>query len=567
MKKNFTLIFTLLLCCFYIEGKAQTQFWSDTFESSPSSGTRTTEENGGTISPSTAYFKLTDGTTVSQFVPFTGKEGTYYWAGEDHNALGTGFTASGAVSNQTAAAATNELQILWSNINISGKTGLSFKGLLAANSTNEPWDNTQACNSGVGTTNTDYIIIEYSIDGGPYNSLIRFFNRGSASGIGDKYLFEDTDGDGCGDGTQLTNAFNEFTKSIAGTGTTMNLLIRVFSEGSNEEWGIDNFRLFETPSCTAPTVTANPSNRSICNGSNTTFAIAATGATTYQWQVNTGSGFTDITNGGVYSSATTSTLTITGATAGMNGYLYRCVAKDGSCSTNSSSATLTVSNPVLTPQSQTNIACNGGANGAASVNAATGGTGPYTYNWTPGNPTGDGTTSVTGLTAGAWTCTVTDANGCQATKTFNITQPSAVSASTVVTNIACYGGSTGAINLTPTGGTAPYTFDWGGGLTTEDRTGLVAGTYSVIITDANGCTATRNITVNQPASAVSASTVVTNIACYGGSTGAINLTPTGGTAPYTFDWGGGLTTEDRTGLVAGTYSVIITDANGCTATR
>lgn len=228
MKKNFTLIFTLLLCCFYIEGKAQTQFWSDTFESSPSSGTRTTEENGGTISPSTAYFKLTDGTTVSQVVPFTGKEGTYYWAGEDHNALGTGFTASGAVSNQTAAAATNELQILWSNINISGKTGLSFKGLLAANSTNEPWDNTQACNSGVGTTNTDYIIIEYSIDGGPYNSLIRFFNRGSASGIGDKYLFEDTDGDGCGDGTQLTNAFNEFTKSIAGTGTTMNLLIRVF---------------------------------------------------------------------------------------------------------------------------------------------------------------------------------------------------------------------------------------------------------------------------------------------------------------------------------------------------
>ncbi|MEL1242440.1 hypothetical protein AAEO59_15395, partial [Flavobacterium sp. DGU99] len=425
MKKNFTLIFTLLLCCFYIEGKAQTQFWSDTFESSPSGGTRTPEENGGTTpSPSTAYFKLTDGTTVSQVVPFTGKEGTYYWAGEDHNAVGTGFTASGAQGAATNST-NNELQIEWTGISIAGKTGLSFKGLIAAASTNEPWDNTNACVSGVGTTNTDYIIIEYSIDGGAYTKLISFYNRGSASGTGDKYLFEDTDDNGCGDGTQLTNVFGEFNKSIVGTGTTLRLRIRVFSEGNNEEWGIDNFRLFEAPSCTAPTVTANPSSATICSTSNTTFSISATGATAYQWQVNTGSGFTDIANGGVYSTATTNTLTITGATSGMNGYQYRCVAKDGSCSTTSSSGTLTVSNPSVTPLSQTNVACNGGATGAAAVNAATGGAGGYTYNWTPGNPTGDGTTSVTGLTAGSWTCTVTDANGCTASQNFTITQPTA----------------------------------------------------------------------------------------------------------------------------------------------
>ncbi|HET6227856.1 MAG TPA: T9SS type A sorting domain-containing protein, partial [Bacteroidia bacterium] len=139
---------------------------------------------------------------------------------------------------------------------------------------------------------------------------------------------------------------------------------------------------------------------------------------------------------------------------------------------------------------------------------------------------------------------------------------------TVVTNVACNGGLTGAINLTPSGGTGPYTYNWlPSGPTTEDRTGLTAGTFSVQITDANGCTGTVNATVTQPASAVSGTTVVTNVACFGGSNGAINLTSTGGTGPYTYNWlPSGPTTEDRTGLTAATYSVEITDANGCTRT-
>ncbi|NHM01733.1 T9SS type A sorting domain-containing protein [Flavobacterium difficile] len=640
MKQKITLLTLLIL--FAIKGHTQTQFWADTFDTAPTSGTRTPEENGGTP---TSYFRLTDGSNINQVVPFSGRQGTSFWAGEDHNGTGTGFTASGAEGALPASNPANELHINWTGINIAGKSNLSFRGLIAAASTNEPWDNQTACISGVATTNTDYIIVEYSIDGGPFVNIIRFYNRGSATNGVDKYLFEDTDNNGCGDGIQLTNTFGEFTKNIVGTGNTMNLRIRVFSEGNNEEWGIDNFRLFEVAACTPPTITANPPNRTICNGTNTTFTSSASGATTYQWQVNTGSGFTDITNGGVYSGATSNTLTITGATAGMSGYLYRAVAINGvaSCFTNSNSATLTISNITsteivtnvscngsnngsiaitpsggigpytyswspsgatsatitglsvglytvtitdnvgcqitrnftitqptslsLNPNSQTNVSCNGGTNGAASVNPASGGAGGYTYNWTPGNPNGDGTTIVTGLSAGTWTCTVTDANGCFTTRNFTITQPaSAVSGTTAVTNIACNGGTNGAINLTPTGGTPPYTFNWGGGITTEDRTGLSAGSYSVTITDANGCTGTINVTVTQPASAVSGTRTVTNVFCFGGTNGAINLTPTGGTPPYTFNWGGGITTEDRTGLSAGTYSVTITDANGCTGT-
>ncbi|HKX85339.1 MAG TPA: hypothetical protein VJL37_01615, partial [Flavobacterium sp.] len=637
MKQKITLLLVVLFFGLF-KGHAQTQFWSDTFEDTgaPSSGTRTPENNSGTGSPFTSYFARTNNAGINtQFTPSGGYqtfEGAKFWAGEDHD------TPFGAGNE--------EQQIEWTGINVSGKTGLSFRGLFAANNISAAFENFVL--SG-GVSNSDYIIVEYRFNGtGGYTRLLGFFaNNTTASGTNNKSLALDTNGDDVGDGAILNPTFGDFQVNITGTGTTIDIRIRSYSNGGNEEWAVDNFRLFETPACVAPTITAQPPNRSICNNANTTFPITATGATGYQWQVNTGSGFTDITNGGVYSNATTSTLTITGATSGMNGYLYRCVAYNPTiaCFTNTNQATLTISTintsagsqtnvtcnggnngsasitpsggiapytyswspsggtgstasgltansytvtvtdnigctatrnftitqpPALsiTAASQTNVACFGGNTGAASVNTATGGTPGYTYNWTPGNPTGDGTTSVTGLTAGTWTCTVTDANGCTAVRNFTVTQPpAAVSGTTVVTNVACFGGNTGAINLTPTGGVGPYTFNWGGGITTEDRTALTAGTYSVTITDANGCTGTvSGITVTQPAAAVSGTTVVTNVACFGGNTGAINLTPTGGVGPYTFNWGGGITTEDRTSLTAGTYSVTITDANGCTGT-
>jgi hypothetical protein len=222
----------------------------------------------------------------------------------------------------------------------------------------------------------------------------------------------------------------------------------------------------------------------------------------------------------------------------------------------------------LSPVSQTNVSCFGGSNGAASITAS-GGTN-FTYDWTPGTPAGDGTASITGLTAGTWTCTVTNNCGGGGTYTISITQPATpVSGTTVVTNVSCFGGSNGAINLTPSGGTGPYTYNWlPSGPTTEDRTGLVAGTYSVQVTDVNACVGTVTATVTQPSSPVSGTTVVTNVSCFGGSNGTINLTPSGGTGPYTYNWlPSGPTTEDRTGLVAGTYSVQITDVNGCVGTR
>jgi hypothetical protein len=186
--------------------------------------------------------------------------------------------------------------------------------------------------------------------------------------------------------------------------------------------------------------------------------------------------------------------------------------------------------------------------------------------------------------AGTYSVIVTDANGCTANKSVIITQPAAVATTATQENATCYGTSTGSINLTVTGGITPYTYVWtatAGGIVptgqanNQNLTGLVAGTYSVIVTDANGCTANKSVIITQPAAVATTATQV-NVTCYGTSTGSINLSITGGTTPYTYVWtatAGGIVptgqanNQNLTGLLAGTYSVAVTDANGCTTNK
>ena len=137
-----------------------------------------------------------------------------------------------------------------------------------------------------------------------------------------------------------------------------------------------------------------------------------------------------------------------------------------------------------------------------------------------------------------------------------------------VTNVSCSGGNNGSIDLTVTGGTTPYTYAWSGsGSGTDPRTNLVAGTYTVTVTDAGNCTATNSATVTQP-SAISITRTITNVTCNGGNNGSIDLTVTGGTGAYSYTWSGvGSGTDPRTNLAAGTYTVTVSDANNCTATN
>jgi len=170
----------------------------------------------------------------------------------------------------------------------------------------------------------------------------------------------------------------------------------------------------------------------------------------------------------------------------------------------------------------------------------------------------------TTLTNSAYYVANVNASGCEGTRTaVNVIIRTSPTATSTQTNVTCNNGLDGTIDLTPAGGTAPYTFNWGGGVTTEDRTGLAVGTYNVTITDVNGCTVTHSVTITQPVATITYTTNITNVSCNGGSNGGIDLTITAGTAPYTFDWGSGITTEDRTGLAPGVYTCTITDAASC----
>ncbi|HTL81199.1 MAG TPA: gliding motility-associated C-terminal domain-containing protein [Bacteroidia bacterium] len=289
-----------------------------------------------------------------------------------------------------------------------------------------------------------------------------------------------------------------------------------------------------------------------CNGSASVVASGGTSPYTYSWAPSGGTG------------ATASSL--------CNGN-YTCTITDANGCTLTKSFSITQPTALaMTSNTQTNISCNGGSNGTASVNAASGGTGPYTYNWTPGNPTGDGTTSVTGLTVGSWTCTATDANGCTITQTFNITQPAALAmTSNTQTNISCSGGSNGTASVNAaSGGTGPYTYNWTPGNPTGDGTtsvtGLTAGSWTCTATDANGCTTAQTFNITAP-TVLSATSSQGSIACNGGTTTA-SVVASGGTPSYTYAWSpSGGTAATSSAITAGNYTCTISDANGCTGTQ
>ena len=254
--------------------------------------------------------------------------------------------------------------------------------------------------------------------------------------------------------------------------------------------------------------------------------------------------------------------TFTGLLAGS--YIVGVQSNGNECS---ASGTISVTQPaagVSVAMSFTPVSCNGGSNGTATATPS-GGTGPYTYLWSPGGQT---TQTATGLTAQTYTVTVTDFNGCSNTGSTTVTQPAGMSQTSVVTNVLCNGQSNGAIDLTVSGGTGPYTYLWSpGGQTTQDISGLAAGSYTVVITDFNGCTfSPPAIVVTQPVILSSSETHV-NVNCAGSNTGSIDLSVAGGTTAYTYLWNTGQTTQDLAGLAPGFYSVTITDANGCTTSR
>ncbi|MEO6760327.1 MAG: T9SS type A sorting domain-containing protein, partial [Saprospiraceae bacterium] len=209
----------------------------------------------------------------------------------------------------------------------------------------------------------------------------------------------------------------------------------------------------------------------------------------------------------------------------------------------------------------TNVICQGAANGTASL-VLTGAALPVTYLWSNGAMTA----SISGLAPGNYTVSATDANGCPVTGNASITEPATLMVNATATAVTAANATDGTATAQPSGGTLPYTYLWSTGATTATITGLAAGTYTPTVTDANGCTSAQAVTVNAFNCTLLSSISTTNSSCPASADGSATAVLAGGSAPYSYTWSTGANTATAANLLAGVYTVTISDAASCITT-
>ncbi|MBK8366506.1 MAG: VCBS repeat-containing protein [Bacteroidetes bacterium] len=279
----------------------------------------------------------------------------------------------------------------------------------------------------------------------------------------------------------------------------------------------------------------------LCNGGNNGSAIVTTtgGTSPYTYLASTGATVSTLSNltAGAY------TYTVTDANA--------CKAIQ----------TLTITQPsaIVTSTTVSNVLCNGGSTGSATV-TTTGGTSPYTYLAS----TGATVSTLSNVTAGAYTYTVTDNNGCIKTQAFTITEPDILGTGLGIIPILCNGANNGQLTIDGIQGTSPYTYSWSTGATTQTITNLSPGVYTVTVTDANGCMKIRTQAITEP-SPVTVTITASNSSICSGSSSTLTASASGGVGAYTYSWVAGPTAN--VSVVSPTtttvYTVNVADDNSC----
>ncbi|MEI6408658.1 MAG: gliding motility-associated C-terminal domain-containing protein [Bacteroidota bacterium] len=290
------------------------------------------------------------------------------------------------------------------------------------------------------------------------------------------------------------------------------------------------------------TATAQKSTCGKANGSAAVIENGGTGAYTYAW-----------------SSQVSTTATASNLPAG--NYVVT-VSDAASCTDTIHVVVGNIPGVQATVSNVGSINCFGGNNGSVTISASVG-TPPYTYMWAPAAANSP---SITALVSGTYKVTVTDANQCTSTVEATVMQPAILQHTVAVTAAGCNGAG-GTAKITQSGGTGPYSYTWstivaGNG---PNANGLAAGNYTVTVTDAKGCTDLVQISIAQTPGVVASVQSTTNPSCFNALDGSISVSATGGQAPYSYVWSGGLGTSG-VNLPAGQYTITVTDALGCTDT-
>jgi gliding motility-associated-like protein len=298
-----------------------------------------------------------------------------------------------------------------------------------------------------------------------------------------------------------------------------------------------------TPITTASTQT-DVSCFGACNGSANVNVTGGNGPFTYLWAPSGGNGSTALgLCPGTY------TCTVTGA---------------GGCTT---SPSFTITEPPAITQNLSSVPSTCNASDGSATTVANGGTGPYTYNWQPGN--GNAATYAN-IPSGQYTITVTDANNCTSIDSVVVTNTVNFSVTSgPIGNVTCNAACDGSLSATASSGSPPFTYAWApAGGNASAATNLCAGTYTCTITDATGCLTTVSFTVTEPGPLTVVTPTPPPVICTGGST-TLSAAAAGGTGPYVYAWQPGNLAGSSPAVspaATTTYTVTVTDANGCTVT-
>jgi hypothetical protein len=296
----------------------------------------------------------------------------------------------------------------------------------------------------------------------------------------------------------------------------------------------------------ASTTSTNCTCPGACNGTATVTASSGTPPYTYSWSPTGGT-----------------SATATSLCAGS----YTVKVTDNIGTTLNKTVVITQPTGITIGLTPSNVSCNG-ANDGSIYASTSGGTGPYTYSWSPSGGTSQ---TASSLAPGAYTIHVTDSKGCTANQTGTITQPAVLTVSMTPTNVTCYGSGNGTARATPAGGNGSFTYSWTGGTITSGQgtataSGLAPGTYTCKVNDSRLCTSSGVVTITQPSAITTTITQQTQTTCYQTANGSATVAPSGGTGAYTYSWSPkGGTAATGVGLSNGSYTCFVTDANGCNA--